>query len=139
MRAIELLNQSKLPHNMELLEEKKLLEIERNQLFIDEMNRLQRELSEKEKHNSSIRKTHQVPDYDELYKKFTIEMETKKAVNRKNTRTVPFVLKSASRTGCRKGCAHKDHLNQSQVKFNRSNSSMSRLSKINCIILKNQN
>ena len=127
IRALELLKQSKLPHNMELMEEKKLLEIERNQLFLAEMNRLHREMKEKESKNVSMRKSHDVPDYDDMYKKFTIELETRKAVNRKNTKSAPFVLRSASRTSCRKSCAMSH--SQSQIGLNRSSSSMSRLSK----------
>lgn len=47
MRALELLRQSKLPHNMELQNEKKILEDEKQQFFINEMNKLQRQMAKK--------------------------------------------------------------------------------------------
>jgi hypothetical protein len=96
IRAVELLKQSKMPHNMELQEKKKQFEYERNQFFIKEMNRLQREAelnrSQKSGLGKSKRKSYEVPDYDELYKKFVIEFERKKALARKNTKVEPFVL-----------------------------------------------
>lgn len=122
MRSLELLKKSKLPHNMEMQEAKKLLEIERNQMFINEINRLQKEIDIKES-KINKRKTHEIPDYDELYKKFTIELENKKNQNRKHIKTAPFVLRAASRN--RKSI---DQSNQSDIKLNRSSSSMSRLS-----------
>lgn len=122
MRSLELLKKSKLPHNMEMQEAKKLLEIERNQMFINEINRLQKEIDIKES-KINKRKTHEIPDYDELYKKFTIELENKKNQNRKHIKTAPFVLRAASRN--RKSI---DQRNQSDIKLNRSSSSMSRLS-----------
>lgn len=67
---------------MGLLEEKKLLEIERNQLFMAEMDRLHKEMNDKELSKASMRKSHDVPDYDESYKKFTVELEQRKAHNR---------------------------------------------------------
>ncbi len=121
MRSLELLKNSKLPHNMELQEAKKLLEMERNQMFIDEMNRLQTEIDFKES-KINPRKTHEIPDYDEQYRKFVIELENKKMQNRKAIRTEPFTLRAASRT-------RKSSVNKVDVKFNRSNSSMSRLNK----------
>lgn len=131
MRALEMLKESKLPHNMGLMEEKKLLEIERNQLFISEMNNLHKELNDKALQQANLRKNHDVPDYEEQFKNFTIQMEKRKAFNRKNTKTVPFHLRSASRTGCRKAC----DVNlaktgpQKSAALNRSSSSMSRLNR----------
>jgi hypothetical protein len=122
MRSIELLKQSKLPHNMEMQEAKKLLEMEQNQMFIDEINRLQKEIDIKEA-KINQRKTHEIPDYDEQYRKFTVELENKKNKNRKHIKTEPFVLRAVNRT--RKGF---NQSNQSNIKLNRSNSSMSRLS-----------
>lgn len=42
--------------------------------------------------------SHDVPDYDALYRKFIIEMEQRKADNRKNTKQEPFTLLTESRT-----------------------------------------
>ena len=122
MRALELLKQSKMPHNLELQQNKKLLEMERNEYFIQEMNRLQKELEDKEGIKNN-RKTHEIPDYDELYRKFVIEMENKKNMNRKSIKAEPFVLLAASRTRAKNNLD-----NTSQTQMSRS-SSMSRLSK----------
>lgn len=126
IRALELLKQSKLPHNMELQEEKKMLEVERNQMFIKEMNRLQRELNEKEKKRRH-KFFHDIPDHDAKYRKFIIELETRKAYNRKNTQAKPFNLMSGTRA---RDCEHESFYKAStQPSFARSSSSMSRLSK----------
>lgn len=131
MRALEMLKQSKLPNNMGLMEEKKTLEIERNQLFISEMNRLHQEMNDKELQNANLRKSHDVPDFDEQYKNFTIQLEKRKAYNRKNTTAVPFNLRTKSRTGCRNNvCATTETSPQkSNAGLNRSSSSMSRLNR----------
>jgi hypothetical protein len=92
---------------MGLMEEKKLLEIERNQLFLTEMNCLHREMNDKQLQLKRFRSNHDVPDHDEAYRSFTVQLVRRKAANRKNTRTVPFALRSSSRTGCRTGCASK--------------------------------
>lgn len=89
VRAVELLKQSKLPHSMELNEKKKKLEYERSQFFMQEMNRLQKEA---ENSKDKPKKSYDVPDYDELYKKFVIEFERNKAKARKNTKVEPFIL-----------------------------------------------
>lgn len=122
MRALEMLKKSKLPQNMELLEAKKLLEMEQDQMFANEMNRLQKEIDMKESKINKI-KTHEIPDYDECYRKFIIELENRKNQNRKNIVPQPFVLRAESRT--RKKT---ETNNQSNIKLNRSSSSMSRLS-----------
>ena len=121
MRSLELLKQSKMPHNLELQQNKKLLEMERNEFFIREMNRLQKEVENKETKKNDL-KTHEVPDYDELYKKFVIDMEKKKAGNRKSIKVEPFVLRAASRT--------RNKAQNSEIEMKRMNrsSSMSRLS-----------
>ena len=131
MRALEMLKESKLPHSMGLMEDKKLLEMERNQQFITEMNNLHKELNDKTLQQANLRKNHEVPDYEEQFKNFTIQMEKRKAFNRKNTRTVPFQLRSATRTSCRKGCdAHVSKTTpQKSAALNRSSSSMSRLNR----------
>ena len=125
MRALELLRQSKLPHNMELQNEKKQLEEEKNQFFIKEMNKLQRQMAKKEskKARSTRRHSHDVPDYDSLYKKFIVELENKKNQNRKHVRAEPFVLETASRT---RNC-NENHNHDEKPELFRSNS-MSRLS-----------
>lgn len=129
MRALEMLKESKLPNNMGLMEEKKLLEMERNQLFMTEMNRMHKELNDKELQQANLRKNHDVPDYDEQYKNFTIQLEKRKAFNRKNTKAAPFQLRSASRTSCRKACATVEAKPRREAAMNRSNSSMSRLNR----------
>lgn len=114
---------------MELQEEKKMLEVERNQMFIKEMNRLQRELNEKESKRRRHKFFHDIPDHDAKYRKFIIELETRKACNRKNTQAKPFNLMSATRA---RDCEHESFYKAStaQPSFARSSSSMSRLSKL---------
>jgi len=86
MRALELLRQSKMPHNMELQNEKKQLEEEKNQFFVKEMNKLQRQLNKKQSRKKATRRlSHDVPDYDTLYKKFVVELENRKNQNRKRS------------------------------------------------------
>lgn len=105
MRAIELLKQSKLPNNMQLQEEKKKLEQERAKIFIKEVSKLQKKIDKSlerrarsANRNKPSRKSHDVPDFNTMYKKFVIEMEMKKAENRKNTKSEPFVLLTETRT-----------------------------------------
>ncbi len=107
MRALEMLKASRLPNNMSLMEEKKMLEMERNEVFMAEMERLHREMNDKQLQLERLRKNHDVPDHDEAYRSFTVQLERHKAANRKNTRTVPFTLRSGSRSRCRDDCAAK--------------------------------
>jgi protein FAM161A len=102
IRAIELLKQSKLPSNMELMEQKKMLEQERNALYLKEIHRLNKKIDTAMKHTSKsaaskYRLAHDVPDYEALYKKFIIELETRKAQNRKHTKIEPFNLLTEQR------------------------------------------
>jgi hypothetical protein len=124
MRAIELMKKSKLPHNMELQEEKRKLEEERNRLFMEEMTRLQQEVEEKELTRKHPRKSYEIPDYDALYRKFIIELETKKAHGKKNTKTEPFVLRSSMQA---RKCRHE---HPEEAKSIVRSSSMSRLSEL---------
>jgi hypothetical protein len=127
MRALELLRQSKLPHNMELQNEKKQLEEEKNQFFVKEMNKLQRQLNKKQSRKKVTRRlSHDVPDYDTLYKKFVVELENRKSQNRKHVKAEPFVLETALRT---RNC-NETHNHNENPRMTRS-SSMSRLSKYN--------
>ena len=123
IRALELLKQSKLPQNMEMQNEKKKLEQERNEILLSEMNRIKKEIEKKELRKKKYKFTHEVPDYDALYKKFIIELEMKKAQNRKHTKVEPFVLRSESRS--RKNSATSKNDENVLVR----SSSMSRLSK----------
>lgn len=126
MRALELLRQSKLPHNMELQNEKKQLEEEKNQFFIKEMNKLQRQMNRKQSRKKNTRRhSHEVPDYDTLYKKFIVELENKKNQNRKHVKAEPFVLETALRG---RNC-NESHNHNEKPQMSRS-SSMSRLSKL---------
>ena len=128
IRAIELLKQSKMPPNMELLEKKKQLEHERNQFFIKEMNRLQKEAEEnaKAKGGQYKRKSYDVPDYDELYRKFVIEFERKKAMSRKHTKIEPFTL---SESRVKEGKCYKDNEQDESLNASKSRpNSMARLS-----------
>ena len=111
---------------MELQNERKQNEDERNQFFIREMNKLQRQIAKKEskKKQAARRHSHEVPDYDALYKKFIVELENKKNQNRKHVKAAPFVLETASRT---RNCTEHNHKNEQPV-MTRSNS-LSRLSK----------
>ena len=62
------------------------------------MNRLQKEFNERNRHKDKKHKFyHKVPDYDAQHRKFIIELEKRKAINRKQTRTKPFELVSATR------------------------------------------
>jgi hypothetical protein len=104
MRAAELLNQSKLPKNMKLNEQKKLLEHERELFFVKEMNQLARERAAASASQSAARrnkmrmnKSHDVPDHDAMYKRFVMELETHKARNRKHTKIEPFNLLTEER------------------------------------------
>lgn len=74
---------------------------------------------------AAVRKSHDVPDYDALYKKFIVDLEMKKAQNRKSIDSKPFSLRAAART--RKPA--EDKSNNNKKTLNRSNSSMARLSK----------
>jgi len=97
---------------------------------MSEMEKLHKEMNDKELTRASMRKSHDVPDFDESYKKFTIELEQRKAFNRKSIKPKPFQLRSASRTGCRKACAHNEsQSNENNASLNRSSSSMSRLNR----------
>jgi hypothetical protein len=128
IRAIELLKQSKMPPNMELLEKKKQLEYERNQFFIKEMNRLQKEAEENSKTHGGQhkRKTYEVPDYDELYRKFVIEFERKKALSRKHTKIEPFTL---SESRVKEGRCYRDNEEDESLNVSKSRpNSMARLS-----------
>jgi hypothetical protein len=130
IRAIELLKQSKMPPNMELLEKKKQLEYERNQFFIKEMNRLQKEAEHNAKNHEGQhkRKSYEVPDYDELYRRFVIEFERKKALSRKHTKVEPFTL---SESKIKEGKCYKDIEQDENLDISKSRpNSMARLSKI---------
>lgn len=105
IRALELLKQSKLPNNMQLQEEKKKLEQERAKIYLKEISRLQKKIdmslerrTNSANKNKAPRKSHDVPDHNNLYKKFTIDMEMKKAENRKDIKSEPFVLLTETRT-----------------------------------------
>lgn len=73
------------------------------------------------------RKSYDVPDYDALYKKFIVELETKKAENRKITKAEPFALSTDN---------HQRSRNDDSKGLRKSNS-MSRLSKLIVIFIKN--
>ena len=103
MRAADLLNQSKMPTNMELMEKKKQLEQERDLLFLKEANRINKRVSTAcsvaggAMRAKSAKVNHEVPNYDSLYRKFVIELETRKAQNRKHTKIEPFNLLTDAR------------------------------------------
>ncbi|CAF1013326.1 unnamed protein product [Brachionus calyciflorus] len=126
MRALELLKNSKMPNNMALYEEKKKLEQERAKLYIKEMSKLQKKVDQSLKKRATSatksrkQKTHDVPDFDAMYRKFVIELETRKAENRKNTKAEPFLLLTESRTRAK---------NDEESKNIKRSNSMSRLNK----------
>jgi hypothetical protein len=136
-RADELLSQSKMPKNMELVEQKKLLEQERELFFMKEMNRLNKErnrmaASSSASNSSSARnkmkmnKSHDVPDYDAMYKKFIIELETRKAKNRKHTKVEPFNLLTEERFRKDENADEQDSLRQQDAPSRASSASFSR-------------
>jgi hypothetical protein len=128
VRSIELLKQSKLPSNMEMQEERKMMEIERNQMFIQEMNRLQKEINKREQVKNG-KASYTVPDYDALYKKFMTEFERKKSQNRKYTEPKPFALISEVRGKIIKEMKKNNEQQQQQnSRKNSATSSASRLS-----------
>ena len=91
IRAYELLKESKLPRNMLLQEEKKRLEIERDNLIKDQMDEYKIELKKKKK---STDPRNSIPNYDALYKKFIADLEAKKAQNhmKKPVQCKPFTF-----------------------------------------------
>lgn len=49
------------------------------------------------KSHSESNKKYEIPNYDMLYKHFITQLELNKALNKKNTKVKPFVLKSSQR------------------------------------------
>jgi hypothetical protein len=94
IRAMEMLKKSKLPKNLELQHKKNRIKRMNNMLQSKEVN------DDYKRHHEHhhVAKYHDVPNYDELYRKFMTEFEFKKAQKKKNTTVKPFVLRSASRT-----------------------------------------
>jgi hypothetical protein len=83
IRSNELLQKSKMPRNMALQKLKKELEIQRDAM-LNTPNNTRPPLA-----NQKTRKSYIVPNYDELYKKFMMEFEEKKAANQKNKAKAP--------------------------------------------------
>lgn len=54
--------------------------------------------SEQHRANKYAIRYHDVPNYDEMYRKFMVDFEMQKARKKKNTVVEPFRLRSASRT-----------------------------------------
>lgn len=74
---------------MRILQEKKRMEVERESFSQHELNKLT------SKERAKLRKSYEVPNYDELYKKFQTELETKRAAGQsKVTVCQPFNLKT---------------------------------------------
>jgi hypothetical protein len=124
-----------MPKNMELVEQKKLLEKERELFFMREMNRLNKErnrmassasTSSSARNKMKMNKSHDVPDFDAMYKKFIIELETKKAENRKHTKIEPFNLLTEERFRKDETAEELDALRQQEVQSRASSASFSR-------------
>lgn len=134
IRAYETLKESKLPRNMELFEEKRRLEIEREierENFIKEQMELASKFKVKnEKLAKSSKLSTSIPNYDELYKKFATELEQRKAESQKKTTICkPFKFSSTNKNKLRKVTSATNSRPQSST-FKRpsSASSMQRLS-----------
>ena len=111
IRSHNLLKSSKLPKNMRLLKDKKRLVDERQSFSSAELNKLM-----KSKENSKkVRKSYDVPNYDDLYKKFASEVEAKRyAGQSKTTVCKPFSLHTNDR-------AKKKELANSRISSAKSN------------------
>ncbi len=110
---------------MRLQREKKRLEIERENFSSAELNKMNT------RDSLNLRKSHDVPNYDDLYKKFTSELEAKRyAGQSKTTVCKPFPLQTNERaqrkaiSKSRISSAISSSGRQSTVSFN---DSMSRL------------
>jgi hypothetical protein len=75
IRSNELLQKSKMPRNMELQKLKKELEVQRD-LMLNTPNNTRPPIG-----NRNAKKSYNVPNYDELYKRFMQEFEAKKAAS----------------------------------------------------------
>ena len=95
---------------MRLLKDKKRLEEERQSFSNAELNKL------RSKNMKKIRKSYDIPNYDDLYKKFTSEVEAKRYEGQtKTTVCKPFSLHTSSRAKMKE--------NNSRISSAQSNSS----------------
>lgn len=114
IRAMEMLKNSKMPKNLEL--QHKMNKLKR----MNSMSRSHDALHRLDNRRASLDRSHEIPNYDKLYRKFMTEFEFRKAQNKKNTEIKPFVLRSASRARNRQ---NRD--NKADRKVTRSKSLMS--------------
>jgi hypothetical protein len=94
IRSHKLLKSSQLPKNMRLLKDKKKLEEERKSFSSAELKKL----IKSEESSKKVRKSYDIPNYDDLYKKFATEVEAKRyAGQSKTTVCKPFSLHTNDR------------------------------------------
>jgi hypothetical protein len=94
IRSHKLLKSSQLPKNMRLLRDKKKLEEERKSFSSAELKKL----IKSEESSKKVRKSYDIPNYDDLYKKFATEVEAKRyAGQSKTTVCKPFSLHTNDR------------------------------------------
>lgn len=99
VRAYETLKESKLPKNMELQKQRKKLESEikeKNEREALRNSKIFQTMSAKK-----VKKSSTIPNYDDLYKKFSTELEVKKSLNQKLTVCKPFKLQTKERANKR--------------------------------------
>ena len=112
MRALELLKKSKMPKNMLVQQTKRRSAAEQASFFPNDSYAA---TNHHQPHHQHHHHNHDVPDYDEMYRRFVVDFEKKQAEARKTIKVEPF--KRLTETRAREHTRHEEYAYESNSNF----------------------